>query len=83
MMESIAHGIIVLAFDNTAISNFGEMGFHIHLVKDGDLDALKERLLYIAQNLEEEKKLALENSEKAARIFASQREANEYLELLL
>jgi len=83
MMEAIAHGIIVLAFDNTAISNFGEMGFHIHLVEDGSLDALKERLLFIAQNLEEEKKLALDNVEKAARIFASQREANEYLELLL
>jgi glycosyltransferase involved in cell wall biosynthesis len=83
MMEAISHGIIVLAFDNTAISNFGEMGFHIHLVKDGDLDALKERLLFIAQNLEEEKKLAVDNIEKAAHIFASTREAEEYLELLI
>jgi glycosyltransferase involved in cell wall biosynthesis len=82
MMESISHGIIVLAFDNTAISNFGEMGFHIHLVKDGSLEALKERLLYIANNLEEEKKLALENVAKAQIIFAPKREAMEYIELL-
>ena len=82
MMESISHGIIVLAFDNTAISNFGEMGFHIHLVKDGSLEALQERLLYIAQNLEEEKKQALENVEKAKIVFSTQREAEEYIELL-
>ncbi|MBU0631293.1 glycosyltransferase [bacterium] len=83
MMEAISHGIIVLAFDNTAISNFGEMGFHIHLVKDGSLEALKERLLYIANNLEEEKKLAFENIEKAKIKFAPSREAGEYLELLV
>lgn len=83
MMEAIAHGIIVIAFDNTAISNFGEMGFHIHLIEDQDLDALKERLLYIAQHLEDEKRLALENIPKAATLFAASREANEYLELLL
>jgi len=83
MMEAISHGIIVLAFDNTAISNFGEMGFHIHLVEDQNLDALKERLLFIAQNLENEKALALENIEKASVKFASDREASEYLELLV
>ncbi len=80
MMEAIAHGIIVLAFDNTAISNFGEMGFHIHLVEDGSLDALKERLYYIATHLEQERALAFANREKAARIFSPEREASQYLE---
>ncbi len=83
MMESISHGIIVLAFDNTAISNFGEMGFHIHLVEDQNLDALKERLHNIANNLQKEKELAKENIAKAKIIFAPQREAKEYLELLV
>ena len=82
MMESISHGIIVLAFDNTAISNFGEMGFHIHLVKDGSLEALKERLLYIVQNIEKEKVLAQENIIKAKEVFSPKREAMQYIELL-
>lgn len=82
MMESISHGIIVLAFDNTAISNFGEMGFHIHLVEDGSLDALKERLLYIATHLDEEKRLADANRTRAAALFSREREAAQYLELL-
>ena len=83
MMEAIAHGIIVLAFDNTAISNFGEMGFHIHLVEDGSLEALKERLLYIATHLEEEKRLAEANMVRAADVFSREREASQYLELLI
>ena len=82
MMESISHGIIVLAFDNTAISNFGEMGFHMHLVQDQNLEALKEKLLYIAKNIKEEKRLALQNIEKAKIVFAPKREAMEYMELL-
>jgi len=82
MMESISHGIIVLAFDNTAISNFGEMGFHIHLVKDKSLEALKERLLYIAKNIEKEKDLAEQNIQKAKEVFSTKREATQYIELL-
>lgn len=82
MMESISHGIIVLAFDNTAISNFGEMGFHIHLVEDGSLKALKEKLLYIANHLEEEKRLADENVKIAKEVFSPKREAMQYIELL-
>lgn len=83
MMESISHGIIVLAFDNTAISNFGEMGFHIHLVEDGSLQALKDRLLYIANNIEKEKELAEQNVKKAKEVFSTKREAMEYIELLV
>jgi len=83
MMEAISHGIIVLAFDNTAISNFGEMGFHIHLVEDGSLEALQERLLFIANNIEEEKRLAQENVAKARKVFSPKREALQYIDLLL
>jgi hypothetical protein len=82
-MESISHGIIVLAFDNTAISNFGEMGFHIHLVEDQNLEALKEKLLYIANNLEAEKEKAEANVAIAKKVFAPAREASEYLSLLV
>ncbi len=83
MMEAIAHGIIVLAFDNTAITNFKEMGFNINLVKDGDIKALEEQLLYISNNLEKEKSYAEKNMDLAKNIFSSERETKEYLELLI
>jgi glycosyltransferase involved in cell wall biosynthesis len=83
MMEAIAHGLIVLAFDNTAITNFAQMGFHLNLVQDGSLEALKERLLYIANNLEQEREHALNNATKAKEIFAPKREAMDYLQLLV
>lgn len=82
-MEAISHGIICLAFDNTAITNFKEMGFHIHLVEDANVDALSDKLLYIAKNSEEEKQLAKKNIELAKQIFSSKREAEEYLQLLI
>ncbi len=83
MMEAISHGIIVVAFDNTAISNFEEMGFHIHLVEDQNMEALKKRLLYIVQNIDKERELAEKNIPIAAKVFSPQREANEYLSLLV
>ena len=82
MMEAIAHGIIILSFDNTAISNFAEMGFHMHLVKDASVEDLSRKLLEITHNLESEKKLAQANIAKAKLIFAPEREAQEYLALL-
>ena len=82
MMEAITHGIIVLSFDNTAISNFKEMGFHLHLVKDGNVNALKEGLLYIAKHIEEERMAALKNIDLANKLFAPEREANDYLKIL-
>ncbi len=82
MMEAIAHGIIILSFDNTAITNFKEMGFHIHLVKDASVDRLRDKLSYIVNNLENEILLANENIEKAKLTFSPEREAKEYLELL-
>ncbi|NOR57337.1 MAG: glycosyltransferase [Sulfurimonas sp.] len=83
MMEAISHGIIILSFDNTAITNFKEMGFHMHLVEDGDIEALSQELLYIAQNLEEEILLSQKNIPIAQELFSAQREAKEYIELLV
>lgn len=82
MMEAIAHGIIILSFDNTAISNFKEMGFHIHLVEDGSVEALQKELLSISQNLAKEKILALNNKSLAKNLFSAEREATQYIELL-
>lgn len=82
MMEAIAHGIIILSFNNTSISNFKEMGFHMHLATNGSVDELKEKLLYIANNIENEKKLALKNKVLAKELFSPKREAIEYINLL-
>ena len=82
VMEAIAHGIIILSFDNTSITNFKEMGFHIHLATDGSVDELKEKLLYIANNIEQEKNLTQANKILAKNLFSPEREAKEYINLL-
>ena len=82
LMEAIAHGIIILSFDNSAVKEFKEMEFHIHLAKDGSIKSLKEKLLYIAKNIDKERKLSEENITKAEKIFSAKREAMEYIALL-
>jgi len=82
IMEALSHGIIILAFDNTAISDFKEMGFHLHLVENQNTIALKEKLLHIAQNFKDEQIKAKKNISLAKQIFSPNREANEYIELL-
>lgn len=83
MMEALAHGIVCLAFDNTAITNFKEMGFHMHLVKDGDVDELAKTLLYISKHIEKELLLCEENVKKAKDLFSAKREALAYIDLLI
>ena len=83
MMEALAHGIICLSFDNTAITNFKEMGFHMHLVKDGDIDELSKSLLYISKHIKEELQLCEANAKKAENLFSSKREALAYIDLLI
>jgi len=82
VMEAISHGIIILSFDNTSISNFKELGFHIHLADDTSIESLQKKLFHIVSNLKEEKKLALENISKAKSFFSKEREAFEYIQLL-
>ncbi|EQB35620.1 hypothetical protein M947_10080 [Sulfurimonas hongkongensis] len=82
IMEAISHGIIVLAFNNTAVTNFKELGFHIHLVEDANIKALSKKLLYIAQNLDKEIDFAKVNIELAKEVFTQEREQNQYLQLL-
>jgi len=83
MMEAISHGIICLSYNNSAIIEFKEMGFHIHLVQDASQEALNQQLLYISNNLEKEKTLAQLNIQQAKSIFSMQREAKNYLEILI
>ena len=83
MMEAIAHGIIILSFDNTAITNFKEMGFHMHLVENGNIGELSKSLLYISKNLEKELRLCEKNVKKAKDLFSSEREAFAYINLLI
>ncbi|WP_207796855.1 glycosyltransferase [Aliarcobacter cryaerophilus] len=83
IIESLGFGLIPIIYDDTSSSEFKDLGFHIHLTKENNIENLKEALLKVVNNFEKEKKKAKDNHEKALEIFNPQREKKEYLELLV
>ncbi|RXJ87163.1 glycosyltransferase [Arcobacter sp. CECT 8985] len=83
IIEALGYGLIPIIYDDTSSPEFKDLGFHIYLTKDNNVNNLKEILLNVSNNIEEEKIKAKENHKKALEIFALKREQNEYLELLV
>lgn len=83
IIEALGFGLIPIIYNDTSSPEFKTLGFHIHLTHENTVQQLQKELLSIAENLESEKKMAQENHEKALKIFAPEREKNEYLELLV
>lgn len=83
IIESLGYGLVSLIYDDTSSPEFKELGFHIHLTDENSVDELKKKLLYIAKNIKLEKEKALKNISLTQDIFASKREKEEYLELLI
>jgi glycosyltransferase involved in cell wall biosynthesis len=83
IIESLGFGLIPIIYDGTSSPEFKNLGFHIHLTKENSIENLKEILLEIALDIENEKLTAKENHAKALEIFALEREKKEYMELLI
>jgi len=83
IIESLGYGLIPIIYDDTSSPEFKELGFHIHLTNENRVEVLKERLLFVAENIVSEKEKALKNIELAQKVFAPSREKDEYLELLV
>lgn len=82
LVEALLSGLVPIVFDNTAFPEAAELGFHLHMTPDGDEKALANVLLAVCINIENEKKRAFENAQRARNIFSSERERSDYLSLL-
>jgi len=83
LIEAISFGLIPIVYDDTSASEFKDLGFHIHLTKKNNVENLKEILMKVINNFEEEKYKAKENHKKALEVFSPKREKKEYLDLLI
>lgn len=83
IIESLGFGLIPIIYNDTSSPEFKELGFHIHLTKENNIQNLSEIVLNVAQNLKKEKEKAIQNHAKALKIFAPQREQREYLRILV
>lgn len=82
VIEGLGYGTIPIIYNNTSSPEFKELGFHLHLVEDGNNEAFEETLLECAKNFSNEQHFIKRNMELARSVFSSYREKNDYLALL-
>ena len=82
LIEAMHYGLVCIVYDNTVFPEFVEMGFYLHLVKDGDIFALSEKLLSVAENIDGEVECAQKNIKLAPVMFDPERERADWLSLL-
>ncbi len=82
-IEAMHYNNVCIAYDNTVFPEFLEMGFYIHLVKNGDVDALTNKLLEVALNLADEKCMSLKNAALVQECFQPERELAQWNDILV
>lgn len=82
-IEALSSNLVCISYDNTSFSEFKELGFYTHLVKDRDIDELSEKLLFVSRNIDSEKLKSEPNFELAKNVFNIQQEIDSYLEILV
>jgi glycosyltransferase involved in cell wall biosynthesis len=82
IIEALGFGLIPIIYNDTSSPEFKNLGFHIHLTEENNVQNLQKILLDVSKNIANEKQKAHTNHNKAIKIFAPKREKEEYMELL-
>jgi glycosyltransferase involved in cell wall biosynthesis len=82
-IEALHYGLPCLAYDNTVFPEFLDMGFHVTLAADRDTADLSAKLLYLANNIRQEKRDAEANSRLAREYFNVERELDSWRAILV
>ena len=83
VIEALYFPLICLTYKNTVFPEFQEMGFHFHMVENGNKEMLGQKLLEICSDLDNERELAAKNPDIARKVFSTDREINEWLGVLV
>jgi glycosyltransferase involved in cell wall biosynthesis len=82
VIEALGLGLVVVAYNNTAFPELRELGLHIVLAEDQNLDDLENKLKEVIENLPAHLKSAQMNMEKVRSIFNFDQEKSQLLSLL-
>jgi glycosyltransferase involved in cell wall biosynthesis len=83
LIESLHFGLICVCFYNTVFPEFVEMGFHLILANDRDQQDLSTKLLFAVENLRTEKIKSEKNRALALQYFNTEKEHDEWKNLLI
>ena len=82
IIEALGYGLSTIIYDDTSSPEFKDLGFHIYLADENNVENLQKILLEVSQNIQREKEKAFQNIQLAQEVFSPCREKQEYLELL-
>ena len=82
-IEAMHYAAVCIVYDNTVFPEFIEMGFYLHLVKDGDVDALSQTLFDVALDIDNEKQRSKDNGKLARDYFQVERELSDWHGVLI
>ena len=71
LIEALSLGLICICFDNTVFPEFKTLGFHLHLVPDGDHEALSKTVDNVIDHLEAELKSCRDNPVRCNELFGA------------
>ena len=81
-IEALSYGLICISYNNTSFPELRDLGFIFYMAEDQDIEDLKMKLLEAVKKAEQTHLPIKVQSDMAREVFSSQRERNEYLELL-
>ncbi|MDH5710384.1 MAG: glycosyltransferase family 4 protein [Gammaproteobacteria bacterium] len=81
-IEALHHGLICVSYDNTVFPEFQDMGFYTHIVENQRVDKLSDKLCELASDILSEKQKVNDNIHLSRKCFSTEREINDWLEVL-
>ena len=81
-IEALSYGLVCIAYKNTSFPELRELGFEYFIAEHEDLNDLKKKLLEAVEFLKNNKVPIEKNIELARKLFNSNRELDEFLEIL-
>lgn len=82
-IEALANGLICVTYDNTSFPELRELGFIIHIANNDDLADLNNKLMDAIEYMTHNPIPIEHNMVLAKKLFSSERELEQYLEILV
>jgi glycosyltransferase involved in cell wall biosynthesis len=81
-IEALSYGLVCIAYKNTSFPELRELGFEYFIAEHEDLKDLKNKLIDAVDYIKKNKVPIQKNVELAKNLFSSDRELEEFLEIL-
>ena len=80
-LEAISYNMVCLTYNNTSFPELQDLGLNFHMADNLNVVDLKNKLLYISKNIEQERN-KLQNSKFVKEFFSFDKEITSYLDIL-